>query len=112
LSTDWRQSADSARRPSGESDPRFKSSDTFRRVSHSKIERQPLVDRFPQLRQYVVACSACGVEGRDAGTDWENFQPPGYGVWVREAFAKELPILPLSEAGLCEVCSSALSASS
>lgn len=73
-------------------------------VSRSKLNRQPLVERHPELQQYVVACATCGREGRDAATDWDDFEPPGYGGWVREAFVTELPLLPLTESGLCHAC--------
>jgi hypothetical protein len=76
-------------------------------VSHGKLDRQPLVDRHPELRRYVVACAACGREGRDAGTEWDSWQPLGFGEWVREAFVRELPVLPLTERGWCEACAAA-----
>ena len=73
-------------------------------MSHSKTDRQPLHERFPELSRWLIACNTCGRIGRDPGTDWATFQPDGFGSWVREDFTKSYDVLHLDATGRCKDC--------
>jgi len=79
-------------------------------MSHSKLERQSLEERFPRLSRWLVACPTCGRKGRDATADWDTFQPPGFGPWVRDEMLRSYGVLPLDPSGLCADCAAAVAA--
>lgn len=73
-------------------------------IAERYLKHLSLAMRFPELAKFVVRCSACGREGRDARVVWETFEPRGYGEWIRAAFVSEYDVMPLNDLGLCDAC--------
>src|SRR5690242_16437393 len=70
-------------------------------MSRTKLDRLPFEERFPKLKRWIVACSACGRRGRDESLDLERSGIPGYGGWIKDEFPRHFDVLVLDADGLC-----------
>jgi hypothetical protein len=62
------------------------------------------LNTFPEVRQWVTHCPACGRYGAHPDAPYKDFK-----VGTQRFFARTLKcIMPLSESGLCEACTAAI----
>jgi hypothetical protein len=75
-------------------------------VSSSKLERQPIEQRFPRVKRWIVRCSACGRRGLSDSFDWDDPDStlPGFGSWFKPALRSQYDVLPLDRLGRCATC--------
>jgi hypothetical protein len=81
-------------------------------LSHSKLDRRPLEERFERFKKWIVRCTACGRQGRAPWFETRYPDVPGAsGENLRRLvtrFEEACPEMELDELGRCQECSAAV----